>query len=305
MARERIRLTEECSISTKVRYMETEIRDILLRKLQYSPKYMSKESNCLIKKGEFEYMPKELLKIKQFTVKYIAYYFNDEKDYKDFFIRHKNRLISECDYENRCIHYRFAILNDKIPEDFDGMIQHELSHFYQNDNGQTKNENFYEKLRDIINYSNNEIDKCIAYTLYLTFNTEIDAFANQYYAYLRQNNVGFDEIRTNFPNGKGSPYNDFDEHYDDVVAMEKYLNDEHIKEVFGMSIEQLFNRLENADKRYKNKMMKVISLYQKEAFDKHIDEIKDLNMSLAFGLRLNFEMDCYKMGIHETESEFD
>ena len=37
--------------------MTVEIKDKLLRELQHFPKYMSKESNYLIKKGEFNYVP--------------------------------------------------------------------------------------------------------------------------------------------------------------------------------------------------------------------------------------------------------
>lgn len=304
MARERLRLNEESSISTKVRFMTNEIKDILLRKLQYSPKYMSKESNCLIKKGSFAYKPKDIIKLEQFIVQYMAYYFDNEDEFKTFYKLFGKRLISESDYERKTIRYRFAIINDKIPKEFDGMIQHELSHFFQNYNGQTKNETLYNKLKDVISSTTNEFDKYIAYALYLSFNTEIDAFANQYYAYLKQNKIGGGEAINSFPNGEGNPYNVFDKYYNDVVSIEEYLNDEHLKKVFGLSIEQIFNRLENADKRYKNKMMKVISLYNKEVTDKHINEIKDLNMSLAFGVRLNFELDCYQRGIHEAESEF-
>lgn len=285
--------------------MTNEIKDILLRKLQYSPKYMSKESNCLIKKGSFSYKPKDIMNLEQFIVTYVAYYFDNEDEFKTFYKLFGKRLISESDYERKTIRYRFAIINDKIPKEFDGMIQHELSHFFQNYNGQAKNETLYNKLKDIISSTTNEFDKYIAYALYLSFNTEIDAFANQYYAYLKQNNIGGGEAISSFPNGEGSPYNVFDKYYNDVVSIEEYLNDEHIKKVFGLSIEQIFNRLENADKRYKNKMMKIISLYNKEVTDKHINEIKDLNMSLAFGVRLNFELDCYQRGIHEVESEFD
>ena len=51
--------------------------------------------------------------------------------------------------------------------------------------------------------------------------------------------------------------------------------------------------------------MKVISLYKKENYDKHLKESKNVNLTLTFGTRLNFEMDCYQRGIHETESEFE
>ena len=94
MARERLKLNEESSISTKVRFMTKEIRDILLRKLQYSPKYMSKESNCLIKKGEFEYIPKDVINLENIAIKYVAYYFNDNNEYKAFAKYNKNNLLS-------------------------------------------------------------------------------------------------------------------------------------------------------------------------------------------------------------------
>lgn len=305
MVKERLKLNEESSISTKVRFMAEEIRDILLRKLQYSPKYMSKESNCLIKKGNFAYKPKDIMNLEQFIVSYIVYYFDDEIEYEKFYKGNQEKLLSESDYEKNTIYYRFAIINDRIPKEFDGMIQHELSHFFQCCNGQAKNENLYKKITDVINNSKDKIDVNIAFALYLTFNTEIDAFVNQYYAYLKQNKIGIEEIINGFPNGEGSPYNQFVKFYNYVVDSEKYITDKHMKDIFGLNIEQIFKRLENADKRYKNKMMKVISLYKNKVFNKHISEVKNLNMSIAFGVRLNFELDCYQRGIYETESEFD
>lgn len=304
MARERLKLNEESSISTKVRFMSQEIRDLLLRKLQYSPKYMSKEGNCLIKKGSFVYKPRDIMKLDSFIITYIAYYFDNETEYKDFYRYNQKRLSSETDYEKKIIYYRFAIVNDKIPKEFDGMIQHEISHFFQCYNGQTKNEELYNKIKDVINDSKNNVDRNIAYALYLTFNTEIDAFANQYYAYLKQNKIGVEIAITTFPNGEGNPYNTFDKYYDYVVDIEKYLDDKHMKDVFGLSVEQIFSRLENAEKRYKNKMMKVISLYDKEIVSSKMNEHVHRNLSLLFGVRLNFEMDCYQRGIYETESEF-
>lgn len=305
MARERLKLNEESSISTKVRFMTKEIRDILLRKLQYSPKYMSKESNCLIKKGEFEYIPKDVINLENIAIKYVAYYFNDNNEYKAFAKYNKNNLLSETDYERLTVYLRFCIVNDKLPKEFDGVIQHELSHLFQNCNGQTKNETLYNKAVNVAKNSTNEMDRNVAYALYLSFNTEIDAFSNQYYAYLKQNKIEPDVVINNFPRGKGNPYNNFDDYYDYVVSVEEYLKDEHMKELFGLNVEQIFNRLENADKRYKNKMMKVISLYSKEYDNNRMNEHIHRNLSLTVGVRLNFEMDCYKMGIHETESEFD
>lgn len=305
MVRKRLKLNEDSPISTKVMFMTGEIRDILLRNLQYSPKYMSKESDSLIKKGSFAYKPRDVMNLESFMVTYMVYYFDNEKEFKAFYKLYRKRLISETDYERNTIHYRFALINDRIPKEFDSMLQNELSYFFQNYNSQEENEILYNKLKDIISSTTNDFDKHIANALYLSFNTEIETFANQYYVYLKQNNIGGGEAIDCFPNGEGNPYHEFDNYYNEVVNIEEYLNDEHLKEVFGLSIEQIFNRLENADKRYKNKMVKVNSLYNKEIRDKHIKEVKNLNMSIVFGVRLNFELDCRQMGIYETESEFD
>lgn len=304
MARERLKLNEESSISTKVRFMTKEIRDILLKKLQYSPKYMSKENNILIKKGEFKYSPKDLIKIDEIEIKYVAYYFDKVKSYQDFIEYNSNKLSSETDIENNVIYLRFCIINDKLPNEFDGIIQHELSHFFQNYNGQTKNEELYNRVVKLTKTSDNKIDRNIAYALYLTFNTEIDAFVNQYYAYLKQNNIDIHKVINDFPNGEGNPYNNFDNYYNYVVDIEDYLNNDHMKQTFGLNIEQIFKRLENADKRYKNKMMKIISLYKKETEVVHTNENIHRNLSLSIGIRLNFEMNCYQRGIYETKSEF-
>ena len=90
--------------------MTVEIKDKLLRELQHFPKYMSKESNYLIKKGEFNYVPSNMMRIESFMISYVAYCFDTEDEYKAFARINNNLLNSESDYEKRRISFRFGLI---------------------------------------------------------------------------------------------------------------------------------------------------------------------------------------------------
>jgi hypothetical protein len=90
--------------------------------------------------------------------------------------------------------------------------------------------------------------------------SEQDSFVNGYYAYLKQNNIDLDSVYYHFPNDKNNPYGLF-------LTFCGYFNriqytDEHIREIFGITKKQFLKLVDKADKRLRNKTMKVVAKYR-------------------------------------------
>lgn len=80
-------------------------------------------------------------------------------------------------------------------------------------------------------------------------------------------------------------------------------DDKHLIELFGINKRQLFLRLNNADKRIRNKLIKAAMKYEKylkNEEQKHSDEIL-----WCHDIRdLNFLTECIRRGINYSSSEF-
>lgn len=88
---------------------------------------------------------------------------------------------------------------------------------------------------------------------------------------------------------------------------EKNVSDQCFRNLFGISKKEYFKRIENADKRYMNKMMKAATKYRdelNETLRTKICETTNLSNAL-FVKRMNFEVKCYSKGIITEVSEFD
>lgn len=113
----------------------------------------------------------------------------------------------------------------------------------------------------------------------------------QYYAFLKHNKIPLENVYNAFPNDEGNPYCDFLDYKYYAENQKNNITDNDIRNLFGIGKKEYFNRLENADKRYKTKMMKAAT---------------KTNLSTTrLARRLNFTVKCYKNGIIEEASEFD
>lgn len=296
------KIDERLSVNDNVREISEDIKNEILSRIKNSPLMMSKEFNRLLKKGIFTYYTDGKLSVESFKVKYyVTVYPNEKKYYVDYDSGVLN-LNCASDYENNFIELRLAMVNNDLTRESYGSIEHEVNHFLQNSLGQQKNENLYSKIR--YQYDNGNIyAKRLAYTLYLTFNTEISSFSVQYYSFLKGNKIPLEDVYYDFPNDEGNPYNDFLDYKHYVESQQKQISDEYIRSLFGISKKEYFNRLENADKRYRTKMMKVATKYRDE-ISENISHHTNL-ASTRTVRRLTFEVKCYNKGITEKTSEFD
>lgn len=299
-------LNESLTVNDNVKRISSDIKKELIMRANSDMIVMSKEFNRILKKGMFTYFPNGLLAVNIIKVKYYIYqYANEKKYYQDY----KNRVIElngACDYENKTITLRMATINGNLSKESFGVIEHEISHFLQNSLGQRKNETLYSKIQTV--YKNGSVfEKNLAYALYLTFNTEISSFAVQYYSFLKNNKIPLENVYDDFPFDDENPYGTFlDKKYFAEDNKER-INDVYIRNLFGISKKEYFNRLENADKMYQNKMMKAATKYRDELHECLIRKItEDTSLNNTFlAKRLDFTARCYRKGIVKEVSEFD
>lgn len=289
-----LKLNEEMSISNNVIDVTTEIMKSCLDNLEKLPLKSSNDFNRYFKEGEFDVQTNGLIpNIQAVHIKLFCYVFRNIEEYNCY----KNTLNTNClaDYDTNVIELRLVLINGKPNDEFESSIQHEVNHLFQYANGASKNENLYKKIVSVTsNPKSNYKEKMLAYMLYLTFKTEQDSFTNQYYAYLKQNNVKWDDVYDYFPDDDGNPYSNFLDAYDAVSQMN--IADSEVKKLFGINKKQFFLRVSKADKRMRNKMIKAATRYRRD--------ITNVNETLKNTKRMSFMLESMSKGIYIGSDEF-
>lgn len=290
----KIKIYEELSISDNVLEITKIIRNECLTHLEKAKMKSSNDFNRFFKNVEFNISTNGLIpNTDKLHINIFCYCFRNNDEYQS----HKNTINTNCmaDFETRTIELRLVTIDGVPNEEFDSSIQHEVNHIFQYSNGASKNEELYNR---IVNVSNDNFssyqDKIISYILYLSFKTEQDSFVNQYYAYLKQNNVDWDSVYDYFPDDEQNPYSNFLDAYDIISNMN--ITDEYLQNKFGLNKKQFLIRIDKTDKRMRNKMMKAAAKYR--------NDITRSSMKLKDTNRLNFMMESISKGIHYGENEF-
>lgn len=298
----RLKLNEELSVSNNVIQLTEIISRKILNTLKFIRPEISKEYHRIFKKGTIEIATKGLIpSLDKLTIYFHVYLFENIGDYK----MHEITLDTNCsaDFENRSIMLRLIMINNQPNDNFNSSIQHEVNHIFQYANGATKNVSLYDRLVEITkDKASTRKDRVVAYALYLAFPTEQDSFANQYYAYLKQNNVDWDAVYNDFPEDDNNTYNKILDVYDYLYNIR--LTDAYMRQKFGISLKQFYIRLENADKRLRRKLIKVATRWRNEAKNESYLYREGLFL-FKDPYRMNFIMECYKKGITTESSEYD
>lgn len=151
---ERFQLLEELSISDTVTKMTNELSQELISQINNLKPYISKENNYKINKGMFTFNTSGFLEsLKSLKVYYVVYHISSEDEYK--FMSKIGYMNSSADYMCHNIKLALAYVKGKPSVQFNPSIRHELNHIYEIDCGQTKNEDFYDKIID--RYKNGEL----------------------------------------------------------------------------------------------------------------------------------------------------
>ena len=291
-------IDERLSVSDTVIKLTQGVKQYLLNKLKRDKKFSSSNYNAIFKKGMFNFDTEGMLKSIPFLkVKYIVYYLPDDSMIKNNILN----LLYSADFEEKYIYLRLAMIDNKPSPTFDRSIQHEINHIYQYDNGQTKNEGLYNRVVQVMNNGGN-FERSIAYAIYMTFRTEQDSYASQYYAYLKQNNITYDNIKDDFPFDKDNPYNNFITAFDFVEEYANRITDEMLIKNFGINKKQLFIRLDNAEKRLYNKMTKAQTRATQEKWKNEAITKTHIGIDPC---RMNFLMESYHQGAIEEENDLE
>lgn len=289
-----LNLNEKLSISDNVIDVSNGIAKSCLSELEKLPLKSSNNFNRYFKEGNFDVNVNGLApNVDVLHIKLFCYIFRNEEEYKT----NKTTINTNClsDFDTETIELRLVMVNVVMNDEFNSSIQHEVNHIFQYANGASKNTNLYDRIVSVSsNPKSTYKEKLLAYMLYLTFKTEQDSFANQYYAYLKQNNVSWDEVYDYFPDDDGNPYSSFLDTYDAISEID--MSDKEIINLFGINKKQFFIRVSNADKRMRNKMMKAAARYR--------DEINDKKYSLSDVNRRTFMVESISMGINIGSDEF-
>lgn len=274
---------ENLSVSEIVGKMTKDLTKQLISKVDKQKYYIAKGKNVLFKKGIMNFNCREYLQhLNNLQVIYCVYYLKNEAEYELY--DRAGMLNCSADYENGNIKLSLAYVQEQ-PKDFKISIRHELKHIYQYDCGAKKNINFYETVVD--RYKNGEQwEKIVAWALYLSFKTEQDAFISQYYEFLKNNNISKVKLQKNDNN----PYYRFDKAFDNVDNID--IDEESLKQRFGINLTQLYSILNAADERLYKKMTNV--------WTKYVNEKK---IKLPNTEEMNFLMECYHRGIHEETDD--
>lgn len=294
----RFKIDESLSVSDTVIKLTQGIKQYLLNKLPKDKKFSSSNYNAIFRKGMFNFDTEGMLhNIPFLKVKYIVYYLPDDTLIKNNVIN----LLCSANFEEKYIFLRLAMINNKPSATFDRSIQHEVNHIFQYDNGQSKDEDLYKKVVDVMHEGGN-FERNIAYAIYLTFKTEQDSYASQYYAYLKQNNITYDNIKYDYPFDEDNPYSDFDTAFSFVEKYANRISDEMMIKNFGITKKQLFIRLDNAEKRLYNKITKALTRVTQEKWKN--ESITKTHISIN-PCRMNFLMESYHQGINEEENDLE
>lgn len=300
----RFKINEELSVSADVVQLTNIVSKFIQNKLKTSQRGYSKHKNVIVYKGLSNINTEGLLKtIDYLKVKYTVYFFKNQDDLRYYLLyasEPDGTMYSYADYEKKMINLVLYYIKEQPSPDFDSIIQHELNHIYQYDNGQTKNEDFYNKIVDL-QKNGNEVEKKIALALYYIFNTEIASFASQYYAYLKQNNIpkttkGKDYYSLDVNN----PYYRLNKVFEDVYDLEDEINETDLINKLGITKEKLWNILNNGEKKFYRKMANAWTKYMTESSKKgkYIQHI-------FIDPRMEFLWECRDKGITEEFDELD
>lgn len=185
-------IKEELGVADEVIKITNEIYDEITSHIK-NIKSTVVENGCGLKEGDFV---KEVCE-KKLTVFFKQYNFKDKTFHDNYVKKHGNSVfdsVSSQQYKKGRLLYNMISINfitisghlnvNEIKQD----IQHEIEHIFQQSkmNQSFGNDDLYQLVHKHI-YSTNEIEWSIAIILYMSFNFEIEAFANGLYSYITAN----------------------------------------------------------------------------------------------------------------------
>lgn len=257
-------INEWKSVNDNVISLSNRIASELWGNSQDDEPHLSRMANMPYIEGSFNTSAGEV-GVDSITVYYVLYMAYDEDAYNELIS--KKILGAEYDIDKNMLSIISCIVNGVFHNTLVSDIYHEVEHVFQYSSGMEKRENLYDDVVSFIRSdNNNETLESVARLIYMTFPHEQDAFANQFYGYLRSNNVFgmFRDIVNTVSEYRNLNY------LIGVVKLhvgEEYYNIAELLKGFGMTFEQFKKRVHYGKRRLYRKLRKV--------YQRHMIEMRE------------------------------
>lgn len=177
------------SVSDRVDDVAQFVGKYIIKYSTEQEKIKSSTTNTLFNEDDFQIHIKNFLKDGELlTVHYIMYYCQSTEEYDIILGKLGEGANSESDEATNTIKIVSGFIDNNVAYDFYETISHELNHLYHYGMGFEKRNDLYEKTKHLINLGKINIDAYyVGLCSYYSFKHEQDAFAQQFYSYLMQN----------------------------------------------------------------------------------------------------------------------
>lgn len=239
-------------------------------------------------------------KLGNLTVHYVIYFF-DSKEEQDYILsRTKLQLNSQYDDRSGVLTMVTSYFPSGFAEDTEGIIYHEVTHFYQYAMGMEKRVDLYKRMYDYIDGGNNDIDAYyVALALYYTFPHEQDAFAHEFYSLVcqRDGNMSIDEY-TEYGHAK---------HAYEIVK-HNYKGNKYMLSAIkslGYNVKDYLQRLHYGLKRFEKKLYNVLIRYEVDKREQEMTSEQRMKMNIKIGTKYLLEGKPYVFPKRKYEHFFE
>ena len=218
------------------------------------------------------------------TVKYTVYLAgeNDDLETMDRILGEKAN--SQYDDTTDIMTIVTTFQKDHFAPDTEGIIYHEVTHFYQYRMGMKKRVDLYKKVKDYIDEGTNDIDGYyVALALYYTFPHEQDAFAHEFYSLLVQSDGKMEINDYNNYHWAKHAYDIVKNNYKGNQTMTNAIGD------LGYSIKDYFLRLHYGIKRFERKLHNVVIRYEIDRRENQMTTEQRVKRNIKIGCKYLME----------------
>lgn len=215
------------------------------------------------------------------TIKYILYNCDSKQEYYQKVFSYGNN--SEASFEDKKIIIVSGMIKGYILPDFIDDIYHELTHLLQYGMGMEKRVNLYDAVQKMLITATSKVEEAILRIIYMSFKHEQDAFAHQFYSFLRRS-----KEKNTFENLVNKSEYGLYKKFRTTYFYGKTFESETVDNVLsnlGMNREQFEKRMNYGASRLRTKL--------KNAYDKYLIDIK----SKTLKVETNLKYDLYKDSI--------
>lgn len=208
----------------------------------------------------------------ELSVNYVLYFFDTIESYNsNIDLMHDS---SSFDDETKTMRVSTGLIDGELTYAIYEEVYHELLHYFEYSKGMTKNVDLYNKVSDFITKSvkpENDILLNVAKLVYYSFPHEQDAFAHQFYGFLKKMRPT-DEFQVLLYNA--SMFRALDYSY---MVFKHGLADNRKNIItlllhFGMNLESFKKRIHFGRKRLEKKLKQVYNRYKEEAKERTLPE---------------------------------